>query len=93
MPKLAKANKPQVTHREAIPLSGLQAFMATIRGVDAMKARLVEFQALTATRPSEARLAQWSEIDMRESLWTIPAGRMKAAEEHDSRCARARWPS
>ena len=82
MPKLAKANKPQITHREAIPLSGLQASMATIRGVDAMKARLVEFQALTATCPSEARLAQWSEIDMRESLWTIPAGRMKAAEEH-----------
>ncbi len=31
------------------PWPALQAFMATIRGVDAIKARLVEFQALTAT--------------------------------------------
>jgi integrase len=75
-----KAQKEK--HHEAIPLAGLQSFIAKLRGIDAVKARLVEFQALTATRPSEARLAQWSEIDLIDGLWIIPDERMKMGEEH-----------
>lgn len=33
-------------------------------------------------RPGEATGAQWSEIDLRKRLWTIPAERMKAREAH-----------
>lgn len=43
---------------------------------------MVAFQALTAVRPSEARLAVWGEIDMEARLWTIPGGRMKAGVAH-----------
>ena len=39
-------------------------------------------QVLTATRSGEVRGAVWSEIDLDECLWTIPAVRMKAAREH-----------
>ena len=34
------------------------------------------------TRPSELRLAQWNEFDWDNTVWSIPAGRMKMAREH-----------
>ena len=33
-------------------------------------------------RPGELRLAHWEEIDLAGSVWTIPAGRMKARRSH-----------
>ena len=42
----------------------------------------LEFVILTACRSGEARFAQWSEIDLEERLWTIPASRMKQGREH-----------
>ncbi|GHU95085.1 hypothetical protein AGMMS49974_05800 [Deltaproteobacteria bacterium] len=29
------------------------------------------------TRPSELRLAEWTEIDFDQKLWTVPAGGLK----------------
>ncbi|MCR5259554.1 MAG: integrase arm-type DNA-binding domain-containing protein [Desulfovibrio sp.] len=40
------------------------------------------FHAWTAGRSGEVRMAAWSEINMDEALWTIPARRMKARKEH-----------
>ena len=40
------------------------------------------FLVLTASRSGEARGATWAEIDTERCLWTIPADRMKAANEH-----------
>ncbi len=34
------------------------------------------------TRPAEASGARWDEIDWNESVWTIPAERMKKRREH-----------
>ena len=34
------------------------------------------------TRPSELRLAQWSEFDLEGAVWRIPAKRMKMRREH-----------
>ena len=34
------------------------------------------------TRPSELRLAQWSEFDLEGAVWRIPAKRMKMLREH-----------
>jgi len=42
----------------------------------------LRFAILTATRTGETVGAMWSEIDLREDIWTIPATRMKAAREH-----------
>ena len=41
-----------------------------------------EFLVLTAARSGEVRLATWSEIDMSDRKWTVPAERMKARREH-----------
>ncbi|MFM9914145.1 MAG: tyrosine-type recombinase/integrase [Methylophilaceae bacterium] len=37
-------------------------------------------QMLVATRPSELRLAEWSEFDLDKALWTIPLERMKTRQ-------------
>jgi integrase len=37
-------------------------------------------QMLVATRPSELRLAQWSEFELDKGLWTIPIERMKTRQ-------------
>ncbi|HEM8305576.1 MULTISPECIES: tyrosine-type recombinase/integrase [Morganellaceae] len=36
----------------------------------------------TLSRPSEVAEAEWSEFDLDNALWTIPAERMKARREH-----------
>lgn len=33
-------------------------------------------------RPGELRLADWTEFDLEDAVWTIPAGRMKMREAH-----------
>lgn len=43
---------------------------------------LIEWQLHTMTRPSEASGARWEEIDFDESVWIIPAERMKKRKEH-----------
>jgi integrase len=42
----------------------------------------LRFSALTFARPGEIRKAEWSEIDLGEALWRIPAERMKMRREH-----------
>ena len=42
----------------------------------------LRFIALTAVRSNEARAAPWSEIDLDNKTWSIPAGRMKSNREH-----------
>ena len=45
-------------------------------------ARALDFAILTAARTGEVIGALWSEIDMEDALWTVPAGRLKAGREH-----------
>lgn len=43
---------------------------------------LILWQMHTMTRPSESALAEWSEIDFENGLWTIPAERIKTGLDH-----------
>ncbi len=43
---------------------------------------LIEWQLHTMCRPGEAVTARWEEIDFKESLWVIPASKMKMGREH-----------
>ena len=69
---------------KAIPHSEVANVIATIKGSNAMESSKLcfEFCILTASRPSEARLATWEEINLDEKVWTIPANRMKAGRFH-----------
>lgn len=80
LPPAAKVKK--VRHHPALPYSRAADFIAELRKLSGSSARALEFAILTATRSGEARLAQWSEINLDAKLWTIPAERMKATREH-----------
>jgi integrase len=59
------------------------AFQAILKGAQnsvALPAWI--FMALTAARPTEAREAKWSEIDLGEKSWTIPKSRTKSGRPH-----------
>lgn len=71
-----------VKHHPALPWNEIAAFMAQLRERDGFAARALEFAILTATRSGEVRNAAWSEIDLDQKLWLIPAERMKAKREH-----------
>lgn len=69
-------------HHKAMPYDAIPAFMAQLRGREAMAALALEFVILTATRTSEVLGAAWGEVNLEKAIWTIPAARMKASKEH-----------
>jgi integrase len=74
------ARKPRhiVTPRPAMPWRDVPGFVQGLRAGPLTLPKLaLEFQILTATRPSESRQARWDEFDVDAALWTIAASRMK----------------
>jgi integrase len=72
----------RVEHHPALPYADVPAFMERLRAVEGVAARCLEFTILCAARVGEVRGATWTEIDMDDALWIIPADRMKADREH-----------
>ena len=66
----------------AMPFAELPAFMARLRERNSVSARALELLILTAARSGEICGATWQEVDLANSLWTIPGERMKAGREH-----------
>ena len=79
LPKRAKLKRG---HHAAMPYADVPAFVADLRERRATAARALEYCILTAARSGEVLAARWVEIDFDEKVWTIPAGRTKAAREH-----------
>jgi integrase len=69
-------------HHAAMPYQQVPDFMGRLQTLEAMAARALEFTILTAARSGEVLNATWDEIDLDNALWTVPAHRMKAAEQH-----------
>ena len=80
LPKTPKVGR----HFKAIHYLAVPEALKSIRSSRSLAAsRLcLTFQVLTASRPGEARNAQWSEVDVGSRTWTIPSERMKADREH-----------
>ena len=73
-----------VEHMQALPHREVAGAVAAVRasgGAEVVKLAF-ELLVLTAARWGEVRGARWSEIDVAESVWTIPATRMKANRSH-----------
>ncbi len=77
-------------HRPALDTDGIPdpakvgALLRAIDGFDGsptVKAAL-RLHPLVATRPGELRHAEWTEIDLDQALWSIPAGRVKMKNPH-----------
>jgi integrase len=69
-------------HFAAMPFAQVPAFVATLRAVDAIGARCMEFCILTASRTGEAIGARWAEFDLAAGVWTVPGERMKGKAPH-----------
>jgi integrase len=71
-----------VRHHAAVAVREVAAFMKRLRSQGGVGARALEFAVLTAARSGVVRGVNWSEIDLKAALWTIPAARMKSGREH-----------
>jgi integrase len=78
----ARAKVARVQHHPALPYAEIGAFMAKLRDDDSIPARALEFVTLTAARLGEVLGATWSEIDLANRVWIVPAARMKMGKEH-----------
>jgi integrase len=81
---LPKHDRSNVQHREALPYGDVRRALSTVAASEAGLATKLafEFLVLTATRSGETREAVWSEFDLAQATWTIPAARMKAKNSH-----------
>lgn len=80
LPAVSKATR--VKHRAAVPYAEIGNFMAKLAQQDTLGAKALRLQILCALRPGEAVAAHVQEFDLKEGVWTIPAGRMKAKRDH-----------
>jgi integrase len=82
----AQLPKPErvrrVAHYPAVQLDQMGAFMTDLRQREGVTARALEFAVLCAARSGEVRGMRWGEIDAATGVWTVPADRMKAKQEH-----------
>ena len=81
---LPKVRKPD-NHRPALPYRQAPEAMVEWQALSvnpAVKLVLL-FIVLTGSRLTEATGAPWSEIDLPERVWRVPARRMKARRNHD----------
>ena len=69
-------------HHAAIPYTEMPGFIAKLKERKASAALGLELLVLTAARSGEVLNATWAEFDLKAKVWTVPAGRMKAAREH-----------
>jgi integrase len=71
-----------VRHHSALDYRSIPKFMNELRQRPATAARALEFLILTAARTGEVIGARWSEFNLDEKIWTVPAVRMKAGRVH-----------
>ena len=71
-----------VKHHAAMSYADVPTFMGELAARQAVAARALAYAVLTAARTGEVIGATWDEIDFKEKVWTVPAGRMKGGKEH-----------
>jgi integrase len=69
-------------HHAAMSYKDVPAFMQALQAQQGVAARALQFLIYTAARSKEVLQARWSEIDLDNAVWTVPAARMKARKPH-----------
>ncbi len=71
-------------HHKALPHEQVAEAVQKIRNNESYPGTklCLEFLILTSVRSVEAREVEWRDVDMEKGIWTVPAGKMKAKEEH-----------
>lgn len=70
------------SHFAAMTYSDAPAFVTELSEKPDFSAKALYLTILCATRTNETLNAQWSEFDLENGIWIIPAERMKAGKEH-----------
>lgn len=82
----AGARSKGATHKHypSVAFSELPAMLDAVdaTGSHQLIKAAIRLLMLTAVRPGELRLAQWSEFDLDNAVWTVPAERMKMRRPH-----------
>ena len=77
-----KSRVARVEHYPALAYPEIGRFITELRQQEGIAARALEFTILTAARTGEVIGATWSEMNIAEQLWVVPAERMKSGKEH-----------
>jgi len=77
----------EVKHRSFAAITDPKKVGELLRAIDAFKGSFIVKQALRLAplvfvRPGELRKAEWQEIDLDQTIWTIPAEKMKKKRTH-----------
>jgi integrase len=81
LPSPAKIAPP--IHHKAMPLDQMHEFYDWLRQEKSISAKALQFLLLTVGRTGQVIGTQWNEISLEESIWSIPATRMKSRIAHD----------
>ena len=73
--------QPRAAIIEPRPLGGLLRAISSYDGAPETRFAL-ELLALAFVRPGELRAAEWSEFDLENAVWSIPADKMKMKRPH-----------
>jgi len=79
---LPKRDKLKKRNFAAMPYEKIPEFFQNLKKEQGMSALALQVAIHTATRTSETLEATWSELDLENKLWTVPAERMKNKVEH-----------
>ena len=74
--------RPATIHHHAVPYNDAPEAFRSLEEIELSGAQPARFAIITATRSTEARAARWSEIDVDDRLWSIPATRTKMRRPH-----------
>ena len=82
--RLAKVKKPKVTHARQLAAADIGQFL---RDCDAYPGTFeiraaMQLAWLTLARTMEILEGEWSEFDLEQCIWRIPAARMKMERDH-----------
>ena len=78
----ARSKVRKVRHHAALPYDRLGGFMKELRELEGIGAAALEFLILTVGRTAEVIGVRWTEIDLANRVWVVPAVRMKNSREH-----------
>ncbi|MHB8391850.1 MAG: tyrosine-type recombinase/integrase [Acidobacteriaceae bacterium] len=77
-------SRPRVEHRQPLTTAEIPKLLKKLDENGGFRTTTIAMRLLLLTfvRPVELRAAEWTEFDLDNSTWRIPAGRMKARQVH-----------
>jgi integrase len=78
----ANSKVKRTKHHPSLPFKHIASFMADLRARTGISSRALEFTILTASRSGAVRQATWSEFDLENKIWDVPASHMKGQRDH-----------